>query len=215
MLSHPIPSLQFTRNKSILTKYMHEQAAHIIAKWVVELDFKLKIKKERTTKYGDYRPPISNTNHQITINRDLNQHAFLITMVHEIAHLTCWNKFKNKAKPHGSEWKQEFKVLMQPFFALGIFPDDIHHALLKYMQNPAASSCSDIHLMRTLKKYDTAKDGIVLLEKLPTHTIFKIKNGRHFQKGIKRRTRYICTELETKRMFLFSAMAEVIEVSNG
>ena len=60
-----------------------------------------KVKKSRSSKYGDYRPPLKGSNHLITINYDMNKYAFLITLVHEIAHLTNWNKHKDKVKPHG------------------------------------------------------------------------------------------------------------------
>jgi SprT protein len=199
---------QLDRNKSVLQKYIPEPAVHPIALWIVQFDFKLKIKRGRSSKYGDYRPPIKKLNHQITINRDMNRYAFLITLVHEIAHLTNWNKFKHAVKPHGHEWKQEFKLLMRPFMNETIFPDDVMQALSKYMQNPAASSCSDVHLMRILKRYDDKPD-VLLLEELSINTIFKTSTNRYFIKGEKRRTRFLCKELRTKRQYLFSGLAEV------
>lgn len=199
---------QLERNKSILKKYIPEQAVDIIAHWVIELDFKLKIKKGRASKYGDYRPPVKGLNHQITINRDMNKYAFLITLVHEIAHLTNWNKHKHKVKPHGTEWKHEFKVLMRPLINEAFFPADIIHSLNGYMQNPAASSCSDENLMRTLKKYDD-KSNTLLLEQISVNSIFKTSTNRYFIKGEKRRTRFLCKELHTRRQYLFSGLAEV------
>ena len=83
---------QLHRNQSILDKYLPEQAVPVIAQWIYKYDFKLKIKKSRSSKYGDYRPPVKGQNHLITINHDLNKYAFLITLVHEIAHLTNFNK---------------------------------------------------------------------------------------------------------------------------
>ena len=106
---------QLERNKEILAKYIPAKSIEVIAQWIYHFNFKLKIKKSRTTKYGDYRPPMKNTNHQITINNDLNEYAFLITLIHEIAHLSNWEKHKSKVKPHGEEWKSEFKTLMDHF----------------------------------------------------------------------------------------------------
>lgn len=199
---------QLERNSSILKKYIPEQAVYPIANWIIQFDFKLKIKRGRATKYGDYRQPVKSLNHRITINHDLNKFAFLITLVHEIAHLVNWNKYKNAVKPHGPEWKQEFKLLMRHFMSETVFPADILHALTQYMQNPAASSCSDAHLMRTLKKYDNKPD-VILLEQLSLNTVFKTSTDRYFIKGEKRRTRFLCRELRTKRDYLFSALAEV------
>lgn len=207
-------SEQIQRNKSILKKYIPEAAVDIIANWIYVFDFKLKIKKERTTKHGDYRSPLPNTNHQITVNKNLNLYAFLITLIHEIAHLTTYNNFKNKVKPHGNEWKNEYKRLMQPFFQLNIFPDDVKHALQNYMQNPAASSCTDIHLQRILKNYNPSSDKITI-EKMEAETIFEIHSGELFCKGEKVRKRYKCMNIRTKRMYLFDPLYEALVINES
>ena len=204
---------QLERNKNILAKYLPDHTVDVITEWIYVYDFKLKIKKSRASKYGDYRPPVKGANHQITINHDMNKYAFLITLVHEVAHLTNWNKNKNRVKPHGEEWKNEFKVLMAPFIREEIFPPDVLSALTRYMRDPAASSCSDPHLMRVLKQYDV-RVNTVLLEELPPNAVFMYSQGRYFVKGEKIRTRFKCLELKTKREYLFSPLAEVYLVKN-
>ncbi len=204
---------QVDRNQSILYKYIPEKAVSTISEWIYQYDFKLKIKKSRSTKYGDYRPPLSNLNHQITINYDLNKYAFLVTLIHEVAHLTNWNKYKNRVKPHGEEWKQEYKLLMEPFLKSDIFPEEIMLVLKNYMQNPAASSCSAISLLRALKKHDN-KTGIVLLEELPMQSVFKIAKDRHFIKGDRIRKCFKCLEIKTKREYLFKPLSEVTLVNS-
>jgi SprT protein len=205
---------QIERNKSILARYIPEPAVPLISEWIYAYDFKLKIKKGRSSKYGDYRPPLPHTNHHISVNRDLNPYAFLVTLVHEIAHLANWQKHRDKNKPHGEEWKQEFRKHMQPFFNLQIFPEDIHTALTRYLQNPAASSCSDIHLLRVLKKYDKPSSS-VFLEDIPDGTIFLFGRGRHFRKGQKIRKRFCCLELDTHRKYLFNPLSEVHPVAEA
>lgn len=204
---------QLERNKSILAKYLPDNTVDVITEWIYLYDFKLKIKKSRQSKYGDYRPPVKGMNHQITINHDMNKYAFLITLVHEVAHLTNWNKNKNRVKPHGEEWKDEFKILMQPFIRDDVFPADILSALTRYMRDPAASSCSDPHLMRILKKYDV-RVNTILLEEIPVNTVFMFGENRYFVKGEKMRTRFKCKELKTNREYLFSPLAEVLLVKN-
>jgi SprT protein len=203
---------QLERNKNILYKYIPEKAVPLISEWVYRYDFKLRIKKSRSSKYGDYRPPLKGLNHQITINYDMNKYAFLITLVHEIAHLTCWNRYQDRVMPHGSEWKEEYKQLMQHFLHNEYFPDDVIHALRRYMIDPAASSCSDTHLLRTLKKYDV-REGTVLLEELGQGSIFSYGANRQFLKGEKVRKRFKCTELKTNRLYLFDPLTEVSAVS--
>lgn len=205
---------QIARNSEILKKYIPEFAVATIAQWIIEFDFKLKITKERSTKLGDYTAPHSGLNHTITINHNLNQYSFFVTLVHEIAHLKTYQHFKNRVAPHGQEWKHFFRELMTPFLQTEHLPLDILYAIRKYLQNPAASSCSDVTLMRTLKLYDKMEEQSTLfLERLPykSHFVF---NGRVFEKGEKLRKRYRCMEVVNQAVYLFSPLAEVEMISN-
>ncbi len=204
---------QVNRNQSILHKYIPEKAVPVISEWIFKYDFKLRIKKSRATKYGDYRPPIKGENHLITINYDMNKYAFLITLVHEIAHLTNFNQHKHRVKPHGEEWKTHYKILMQQFLIPDIFPPDVIGALVNYMSNPAASSCSDINLLRVLKKYDV-RQHTVLLEELAEGVKFMYNKNRYFIKGEQVRKRFKCTEVPSNRVYLFNPLAEVLVVDN-
>ncbi len=195
--------------QEVLAKYIPTKSVGIISDWIIENSIKIKITKSRSTKLGDFRPPFNGTEQRITINYDLNKYSFLITLVHELAHLKAWQKFKNRVLPHGAEWKNEYKYLMSFFLHNDIFPDDINKALAKYMANPAAASCSDINLLRTLRKYDAREDGIMHLEEAPDNCVFKLENGRIFRKGERRRTRFHCVEVATKRLYTVSSMAEV------
>jgi hypothetical protein len=199
---------QFERNCDVLKKYIPESAVQQIAFWIVEYDFKLKIKKERSTRLGDYTSPRNGSNHLITINHNLNQYSFLITLVHEIAHLKTFNTYKDKVMPHGAEWKKSFVELMKPFMNEVVFPIDVLYAVRKYMRNPAASSCSDATLLRTLKLYDEHNNGTVFVEYLPHKSVF-LYNERLFEKGEKIRTRYKCMEIKTGSVYLFNSLAEV------
>lgn len=192
-----------------LEKYVPLEAAPIIARWIHQAPCLFKISKSRLSKFGDYRSPYKDKGHRISVNHNLNPYAFLVTTVHEFAHLKTWNEHKAKAKPHGSEWKRNFKLLMEPFFKLGVFPKDIQQAVLVYLNNPAASSCSDLTLFRTLQFYDKPKIGHLRVEELPHGSSFTLPNGRMFKKGEKLRTRFRCEEIGSGRIYLFSPVAEV------
>jgi SprT protein len=202
---------QVERNQSILHKYIPEKAVPVISEWIFKYDFKLRIKKSRSTKYGDYRPPVKGENHLITINYDMNKYAFLITLVHEIAHLSNFNQHKDRVKPHGEEWKMHYKILMQQFLIPDIFPPDVISALAKYMNNPAASSCSDMNLLRVLKKYDV-RQHTVLLEEVADGATFVYNEKRKFIKGEQVRKRFKCLEIPSKRAYLFNPLTEVMLV---
>jgi len=206
---------QLSRNQSILAKYIPDPAIPLISDWIYHFNFKLKIKKSRQSKFGDYRPPLPGLNHQITINHDLNKFAFLITLVHEIAHLLTHERHGHRVKAHGEEWKNSFRELMRPFMRMEIFPQDVFDGIVKYMKDPAASSCSDDNLFRALKRYDKP-NSLVHLETLPNNVEF-IFNDRNFIKGPKVRTRYRCIEKNSNHVYLFAALAEVklVEVPVG
>ena len=193
----------------ILSTYIHADAAPLIGRWIDYFKCEFKISRNRNSKFGDYRSPHDGKGHRISVNYDLNPYAFLVTTVHEFAHLHTWNEHKHKAKPHGAEWKANFKKMMQPFFEKNIFPADVKHAIVNYLDNPAASSCSDLTLYRSLRLYDTRPESITTVEKLPFKAVFKLKDGRVFKKEDKLRKRFKCIEIESKRVYLFSPVAEV------
>lgn len=198
-----------------LSKYLPSEAAPIISQWINDTNCRFKVTRSRSSKLGDYRAPFRGSTHQITINHDLNPYSFLITTIHEFAHLKTWQEHKHLVKPHGLEWKESFKTLMQPFLKLNIFPQEIVYAISSYMSNPAASSCTDLHLYRALKNYDRLDSFIHTVEELPENSIFQLKNGRTFQKKEKLRKRYRCIEIDTNKIYLFHPIAEVLPLNTN
>jgi hypothetical protein len=152
-----------TDRKSIagkLSPYLPDGATSIVSELFAPHDVQLRISRPRRTKLGDYRAPYGDHYHRISINNDLNQYSFLITLLHELAHLTAWEKYKRTIKPHGAEWKAEFQLAMAPIFEANILPPDVLSAVEGYMSNPKASSCTDHNLMKTLRQHDE-KTGVL------------------------------------------------------
>lgn len=198
---------------TVLNTYLPPGAAPVIARWIDYFKCEFKISRTRTTKHGDYRHPFKNAGHRISVNYNLNSYAFLVTTVHEFAHLLTWNEYKRNAKPHGSEWKSNFKRMMRPFFEQPVFPPDVKHAILNYLENPSASSCTDLNLFRVLKQYDKKVEDIIYIEKLPANSLFSIKNGRVFRKEGLVRKRYRCVEIKTGAVYLFNPLSEVMAIA--
>ena len=198
----------------ILSKYVPLPAAPLIAKWIDFYRCDFKISRSRNTKFGDYRPPQRGEGHKISVNYNLNAYAFLVTTVHEFAHLVTWKEFGHSAKPHGIEWKQNFKRMMQPFFELEVFPIGVKNAIENYLENPAASSCSDVNLFKALKAFDEKPAGSLTVEQVLENQIFCLKNGRTFKKLNKIRKRHRCVEVKSGLIYLFSPIAEVFIIDS-
>ncbi len=179
----------------------------------LEHNFLLKISEHRRTKLGDYRFLAKNGGtHQISVNGTLNPYAFLITYLHEVAHLVTFSGYKRQVKPHGSQWKKMFRELTLPVLNEEVFPRTILDALQRYLANPKASSCSDLQLMSALQTAGDDQSGKLLLD-LTEGASFKL-NGRIFIKGQIRRTRVVCEEPSTRKRYLVPVQAVVEELLN-
>ena len=194
---------------STLQKYLPENAFRSCLQLIQDHKVHLKIVNHRVTRHGDYRR-LPNGQHVITVNATLNRFRFLITLIHEIAHLVAFERFGRRIKPHGKEWKYTFQELMVPFIRPDVFPNALLPVIAHHFKNPKASSSTDAQLSIALKAYDdiqhTEKSYVF---ELPFGSIFRIYNGKLFKKGNKRVKRYECIEVNTGRMYLFQPNAEV------
>ena len=185
----------------------------LIQQWYEQLPFHLRITKARKTKFGDFRPAFQGKPNRVSVNGNLNQYHFLITLTHEIAHVACWEQFKGKVNPHGAEWKTIYSDMLRQLMAKTEFPQDVSTALEKHLKRPKASSCSDPDLFRILKQYDP-HSPTVFLDSLSEGEQFVFQE-RVFKRGNKRRTRIECSELKSGRTYLISGHAEVEKFVNS
>jgi hypothetical protein len=195
----PISQLQ-----QFLPPNTYEAVLHYLQFYKVHLT----VTRERKTILGDYRHQTHHANHRISVNGNLNKFSFLITLLHELAHLLAFDQYKNSISPHGREWKLIYGKLLEQFIQHKIFPADIENELLQSLKNPAATSCAEDGLIRVLRKYDDPKDSHRLVEEIPLHGVFRC-DGRVFKRAEKIRKRFRCIEVKTGKIFLFSPVYEV------
>ena len=193
--------------QNTLFEYIPQSAKPLIQDLINTDNLVVKIKGERKTRHGDYTK-LPNGKHQITVNSNLNPFRFLITLIHEIAHLEAYKNYGRFIKPHGKEWKHTFQYLMLPFLQPEIFPNTLLPLLAQHFKNPKASSDTDTHLAFALKQYDEENDKTFVFE-IEEGVTFKLYNGRIFKKGAKRRKRYECLEISSGKLYLFNPNAEV------
>ncbi|TNE56056.1 MAG: hypothetical protein EP338_00385 [Bacteroidetes bacterium] len=203
--------LKIRRREQVMEKlsgYLPDGFEEMVAGLIFEYPVRFKIVRPRTSKLGDFRPPHREEKARITVNGNLNQYSFLITTLHEFAHYHTFLEYGNRVKAHGEEWKMAYRKLLLPLIESEVIPEGIKNALENSLIRTKASSCSDIPLMRELKKYDQQRDGLVFLEEIPKNSVFLL-NGRQFLKGELRRKRYLCHEITTKKQYLVHALSEV------
>ena len=192
-----------------LKVYLPEGSFEDVSYYLLHHKVQLTITRARQSVLGDYRNSYADKNHRISVNGNLNTYAFLITLLHELAHLFTYERYGHKVQSHGAEWKNEFSKILAQFLLKNIFPLDIQQTLYKTLKNPAASSCADTALLRVLHKYDAKKEGVLLIENLTEGARFKIKGDRIFILLQKVRKRYKCREEATGKIYLFNAVYEV------
>ena len=192
----------------VLKKYLPEHAVHHCFELIKANHVHLKIVNERQTRHGDYRKDAQGY-HLITVNASLNKYRFLITLIHEIAHLVAFEKYGRLIKPHGEEWKLTFQRLMVPFIRPEIFPNQLLPILAKHFRNPKASSDTDAKLAIALKLFDQKETDKNYIFEIPMGSHFRIHNGKIFKKIALRVKRYECLEISSGRLYLFQPNAEV------
>jgi len=196
--------------KSELANYIPENSQEYCRDLCDQYNFDLKIVNNRSSKSGDYKFSTKFKTHTITINKDLNPYTFLLTFLHELAHLKASLEHGRRIKPHGIEWKTCFSNLASPLLNAEIFPLEILSALKNYLINPKASTFSDFVLVESLRKYDKQTDGFINLFQIAPDAIFSLRH-RKYVKGVKKRTRFVCKDVITGRNYLISGIAQVKE----
>ena len=197
--------------RAVLLKYIPENAVNLYLKWQNQHPHQLLISRPRKTKLGDYRPPYGKRQyHKISVNANLNQYEFLLTLTHEVAHLFTHIKYGKLAAPHGVEWKQIYKKLLEDAITANCFPQSVLPVLKKHCSQPKASSCVDVDLYKALRQFSKQKNKLPLVEDIETGKKFMLKGGKRFVKGILMRKRYQCEEIGTGKIYAVSPIAEVL-----
>jgi len=193
-----------------LNAYLPDGAFAPVVALINQYKVHLTVTKARKSVLGDYRHAFQGANHKISVNGNLNKYEFLITLLHELAHLLCYEQYRNRVEAHGKEWKNIYGHLLAQFIQQGLFPDDIKKALSKTLLNPAATANGETKLLLVLRKYNEVKKvGVVLVAHIAEGILFEALNGKIFRRVKKRRIRIECVEVATGQVYSFSALTEV------
>ena len=198
-----------SNEEQIFQKYFPEASVPYCMHLWETYKVQFRISPPRSSIYGNYR--FRNGVHEISVNGNLNQEAFLVTYLHEVAHLLVRIRHGNRVLPHGPEWKQNFRELMQPVLSELVFPEPALSALKDHLQNPAATSCSDPVLHKLLgyeNRGTIVDDNTIEVCELGPGDVFIFRSHRYLwiQKNQKR---IECQQIETKRNYRFRADVRV------
>lgn len=210
------------KERHLISKYVPGPSVDYVMAWYLAYPFLLEITKPRESRYGDYRPlPPSPNNrgaaHKITVNGNLPPQAFLLTYLHEVAHMMVIRLIPHRVSAHGVEWKSIFSQMLQPMLRPEVFDPEVLPAMIVYAKDPKASSATDPDLMRALHfgNMDDGAEGALsskvkpLMDYQPSAGFrFKLK-GRTFEVEEKARTTYLCKEIKTGKLYKVKGMAPV------
>lgn len=196
--------------KQLLSQKLPSTALNYAVELWEKEPFSFRTTATRKSKLGDFRYRRDREIQTITINADLNPYQFLLTYIHEVAHLHAFVRFGIEIAPHGAEWKSTFQQLMIPILSTTFFPIDLLIPLRKHMKNPKASSSADLFLMKEMSKYDdkNTNSEILFLSDIKPGIRFLL-SGREFEKGETRRTRVLCQEVGSGKKYLIAQLAKV------
>ena len=195
----------------VLENYIPARALNYTASLLSSDSIILHVSRPRNTKAGHFKKHARHQIPEISINSNLGEERFLFTLIHEIAHWKSFEEHGRSIRSHGPEWKSCFRDLMLPLLHPEVFPDELLGPIGSHMKSPKASTIADPVLQLA---FDSV-EGIerTFLHQLEEGARFQIRKGRQFIKGPKKRTRYLCKDLNNKRMYLVPGSAPVVELA--
>ncbi len=200
-------------SSAVLQKYIPEEAIPFISQLIHEKSLLLKFVPARASKFGDYSHIRKQWQHKITVNRDLNPYAALVTLIHEIAHLYTNEQYGRKVRPHGGEWKNIYAQMLRSALSQQLFPAGLAEVIYRHAFDPKASSCTDVTLYEAIRSYNSPQhsqepDHHINITEVAEESQFRYR-GRVFLMKTRRRVNFLCEELRTGRKYIFKPFVMV------
>lgn len=201
--------------KQALGRYLPQEAVTDIYTFLNSHSVHLHITRQRVSKLGDYRwPQLGHNYHEISVNGNMNPYQFLIVLLHEMAHLNAFLRYRNQIQPHGHEWQEEYRTLLLQY--IKCYPDDVAKVVLQYTSHIPLSRKLERELDSTLHHYDAnySSGEDLTLDQLAPGTRFRlaVKPQHIYLAQERRRTRWICLNLDDNRQYLVAGTAQVKKV---
>lgn len=197
-------------NIRILQRYLPEDAVAPFLDYWQRNRLALHISRERSSKLGDYRLPTSDRpQHAISVNGSLSREMFLWVLLHEMAHLDTFVAHGRRVRPHGHEWQQAYARRMAEY--AHCFPKEVQSLILQCSQTIPLSRAKTRKIEQMLTSCDPMAEPVITLDSQPEGTLFRLKGNprRRFRSVERRRTRWLCDDLDSHRRYLISGTAPI------
>lgn len=106
--------------------------------------------------------------YRIVMQKGLSKPLFLFVLLHEIAHLRIYFRHRRTVKPHGIEWREEYKSLLLNVLPSPVFPPDISARIYLGLSDPRLKFLTDPDFIHCFEDFNDT----VSLYKLPVNTRF-------------------------------------------
>lgn len=179
---------EFKKNIDPREKYFPGKTGSRMLEWLREKKCTLEVVKDRKTLNGDYSP----ADRKIKINEGLVGFRFLITFLHEFAHVNATDEgiedSHTDCSSHGRLWKNYFsKLLINECNKYDTFPEELLPHVYKYAQDITATT--PLFLTNAIKQYENPDKKFTSLRDIPEGAKFLIPNKEEvYVKGPKLRT---------------------------
>lgn len=199
--------------REVLRRHLNDDAVDWVYNYFTRNDIFFHITRKRSTKLGDYRWPQKDRKyHQISVNGDLNPYMFLWVFMHEAAHFETYQRYSTRVMPHGHEWQAEFANLLRK--NVDLFPPEVRDSIIHYTSRVPLYRATGRHIEELLRRQDKgySSDAVLHLDNLTAGSLFRLKNRPEmlFRAIERRRTRWLCTEVNSGRQYVVQGTSEVI-----
>ena len=201
------------RYRAILRNHLPEQAVGWVYEYLERHKVHFHITRERRSKLGDYRWPQSrHPFHEMSVNGDLPKLMFLWVFLHEAAHLETHLKYRS-VQPHGHEWQYEYVRLIADH--RDCFPNEVRPMLDRYVARVPLQRSLGHEIEKALRHHGSDIQSVVAmcLDDLPAGSRFRLKTKSEvlFESIERRRTRWLCRDVDSSRKYAVAGRAEVTE----
>lgn len=171
--------------------------------------------RARSTKYGDFKYFRNNKSPVISVNQNLSSDALTFILAHEISHFLVYKQNRHTSPPHGEKWKKVFGSVLNDLIFHSCFSEECAGELAWFALHPRATVPRNMKLHGFLFPFTDSHSGMVELDQLSEGTLFMIPGRKNiYKKQEKRRTRYVCQCLGTKKRYLVSRNLKVNTLNN-